>query len=278
MANHITVVGIDSFDTGGIYENPPRPFLNHPPSAPRTSLLSNYAFPLPRHVDVRKTDNDPNAKRRYKYFTHGLSEKYQFLLLAARPVFDEPFDGTGLAMAPLGYLANRRMALDRYNQWFDVRTQTPALAPVCPLEVIYYCGDLPLVAPILARRVNPTDPTEQRYRLNITPVGAPQHLYRQPASVLSRRYAYLPPGTPSNPTPFPYQHGGIPFATTLAQGQGAPKQLYAVGCTCLDYAFRGYGGLSKSAHGCKHMIFWNLCRKREDANGVPLITWPAGVP
>lgn len=278
MAASITIVGIDAFDSAGVFQDPPRPFLQQPPSPNRQVLLYNYAGPQLRRRDVRPRDADPRARQRYIYFSHFQHELYHQLILGPAPVFDEPFDGTGLANASVGYLKNRQEAMKRYNLW-ELELQTnPGEAPQKPLEVIYCRQGVPLQAPILALRNNPNDPTDKRYRINVTPPGGVPHLYRGPASVLSKKYAYLPPGTPGNPVPFMYQGQGLPFTTLMSHNHNHPRQLYALGCTCLDYAFRGYGGLDASAQGCKHMIFWNLCRKRENASGISKIVWPHGVP
>lgn len=263
-----TVVGIDAFDGDSVLENPPKPFPSLPAGPARQTLLRNYGGAIIKRRDVRAADSWPAARRRNMFFTHHIVERYQFLLLAKDPLFADSFDGNGLGGMPLGYLAARTQAMRRYTRWMQ-----DAHRPVMPLEVIYYRGDVPLQAPTLALRTNPADPTDRRYRLNITPVGQPPFLYSGPASVRSRRYLYLPPGTP---VPRVYQGAGIPFQDVLSQNQDHPKLLYAVGCTCLDFAFRGFD--ADHEYGCKHTVFWNLCRTREIESGVPKIEWPVGVP
>lgn len=264
-AKVISSVAIDAFD--GVFETPPMPFGDYgPPGSPRQSLFANYGAVKRSRQDVRAHDRNANARRRNIYFTHNQVEKFQFLLLAKPPVFRDPFDDTGLDDASEAYLKSRTLAFQRYWQWQHAHN------PGSAIEVVRHTHH-PLEAPVLAMRTNPADPDDKRYRVNITPPGYEQLLYRGPASVRCHRYAYLPPGTRSNKIPAVFQGKPLSFVDILAQDQDKPKQLFAVGCSCLGYAFNGYD--KGPGQGCKHMIFWNLCQTRQNETGVTHITWPA---
>lgn len=95
------------------------------------------------------------------------------------------------------------------------------------------------------------------------------------------RHLFLPISTKANPTPDVLGPGVIQAQVVdqlRTAGAGVPR--CAFGCTCRDWVFSAQldtGEPGPAAHGCKHMIFYELCRQKADQLGYAVVEYPAGV-
>lgn len=189
--------------------------------------------------------------------------RYQYLLLADAPV--TPFDSAHGD----NYARRRARAEDRYLAWEQSGKSGPALQ----ILISYAVTD----ERALATRAMPTS-MRRRYRLDVTPPGAGLMTYWDTSN---RRYLYLQPGIASA-MPDHLGHAlvrRLPALISTFPGEGSLAAasaserfpLFAIGCTCRDFALSGLdraGNPGPSFYGCKHMLFYNLCRARGEPEAI----------
>ena len=175
------------------------------------------------------------------------------------------------------YARRRARAESRYLAWEQSGKTTPALQILASYAVKDQRA--------LSTRVMPTS-MRRRYRLDVTPPGAGLMTYWDTSN---RRYLYLQPGLA---TAMP-DHLGHALAqrlpaliSTFPREASSPEPedpppedpdvlpRFAIGCTCRDFALSGLdraGNPGPSFYGCKHMLFYNLCRARNEPGAITYV-------
>lgn len=91
--------------------------------------------------------------------------------------------------------------------------------------------------------------------------------------VVPFRYLFLPAASSANGVPKDFAPHVVVLndvATYIkSAGDGYPR--FAVGCTCRDWIFNSQtktGAFGPSAYGCKHMIYYELCKAKDETTPV----------
>lgn len=269
------VIAIDAFDHGPAYDGPAALMPNF--QVPRQALFENHTGVVRKRQDKRVFN-----KNAYRTWTSPSVEKYQFLLLHTQPLMPPPPPDNPAApdLSYRGFLERSRLAEARYSRWRLEVAGAPAL------EVLHF----ERIAPFANRISRMTNEVFCRRRLIFQ--ATPTAVF--PGSRLRRintnrdRHIYLPASSSSLADPH-YVPSIFPAPARASEaiarqyigtaGAGVPR--YAIGCTCRDWIFNAQfrdaaGNLhdGKAKYGCKHMLFYNFCRRKNDPNGI---VYPAGV-
>jgi hypothetical protein len=284
---------IDGFDHGSgthgspRYENPANISAGVSVARAAPVLGFNYWTTVENSRDVRLFDppgkvfHETPAKRALrialKEFNSDDFEQYHYLLLHnSGPLTHTMSDGA--LGANVQYQKRLARAKSRFTGWTQQGGVTgPALQVIANFSVTN--------RQLLTTRPVPAC-MRARYRLDVTPAHSDFGL--KYGKTGNNRYLYMQPGKPGD-ADFPFHLHDATTCTRstivekisspagslgrpVAGGGGLP--LYAIGCTCRDFtlsALKADGSVGPSFYGCKHILFYNLCRSSGIAN---VITYP----
>lgn len=255
MSRAFTVVTIDSFDHAD-YDAVPQIFSAADPPGTRSHLFGNYAVPRRDHTDRRRSGTNV-----YRPYVSSDYERYQHLLLSSRPIVHDTFGDNVPDTGCPGYELNRAEALLRYGEFLASGEQWPIEVLHCRTDI--GTGRLSAVTQSFNRR--------RRYALNIS-LGPTQPLMY--TGTTHRRHLWLQPGTVLSPEPISFRNA-LGFLRLLTAPPGSsPDGKYAVGCTCRSFVIGGAtaedGTPGRSSFGCKHILFYNVCVRRNKVPPIPV--------